>query len=108
MAQSNSYGDAQMLVQNKALPEGEMEVSLLDSFLKTIMKAHKPTSSESGKKPLFVDASFEKKKKSFIIQNRNQKLQPLTMNDIRKEINLLKREVIDLKKKVGKLETQTS
>jgi hypothetical protein len=34
MAQSNSDGDAQMLSQIKALPEGEMKVSLLDSFLK--------------------------------------------------------------------------
>jgi hypothetical protein len=44
----------------------------------------------------------------FIRQNRNEKLQPLTMNDIRKEINLLKKEVAYLKKKVGQLETQTS
>jgi hypothetical protein len=84
MAQSNSNADAWMFSQIKALPEREMKVALLDSFLKTMMKEHTPKSSESGKKPLFVDASFEKNTKSFIKQNKKEKLHPLTMNDISK------------------------
>lgn len=50
--------------------------------------------------------SILRKIQRYLSQNRNEKLQPLFMNDINKEINLLKREVSYLKKKVGQLETQ--
>jgi hypothetical protein len=54
MAQNHSDGDAQMLAQIKALPEGEMKAALLDSFLKTMVKCQQPaTTTNSGKKPLF-------------------------------------------------------
>ena len=62
MASSNTREDSQMLAQIQELPEGEMKASLLDSFMKTMVKTtqkyHDETSS--GKKPVFVDASFEK------------------------------------------------
>jgi len=76
MASRNIGEDAQMLAQIQALPEGEMKASLLDSFLKTMMKTTQKSHDEmsSGKKPVFVDASFEKNTKSFIKHNRNERL----------------------------------
>ena len=86
MASSNTGEDAQMLAQIQALPEGEMKASLLDSFLKTMMKTTQKSHDETslGNKPVFVDASFEKNTKSFIKHNRNERLQPLTLNDLGK------------------------
>ena len=90
MGHKNTCEDAQILSQIQALPEGEMKASLLDSFLKTMVKATQNSSQEkneensSGKKHVFVDASFEKNMKSFIKHNRNEKLQPLTLNDLGK------------------------
>ena len=83
MASSNTGEDAQMLAQIQALPEGEMKASLLDSFLKTMMKTTQKSHDEtsSRKNPVFVDASFEKNTKSFIKHNRNERLQPLTLNE---------------------------
>ena len=79
-----------MLSQIQALPKGEMKESLLESFLKTMMKTTQNPSQEkieetsSGKKPKFVDTSFDRNMKSFIIHNINEKLQPLTFNDLGK------------------------
>ena len=107
MASSNTREDAQMLAEIQALPKGDMKSSLLDSFLKTMMKTTQKSHDEtsSGKKHVFVDASFEKNAKSFIKHNRNEKLQPLTLNDLGKELNNLKREVSNLKHKVQGLES---
>ena len=62
MASSNIGEDAQMLAQIQALPEGEMKASLLDFFLKTMMKTTQKSHDEtsSGKNLVFVDASFER------------------------------------------------
>lgn len=80
MAHSNTGEDAQMLGQIQAFPEGEMKATLLDSFLKTMMKTSQGYSQENHEesslvnKPIFVDASFERNTKSFIQHNRNEKL----------------------------------
>jgi hypothetical protein len=67
MAQNQSDGDAQMLAQIKAFPEGEMKSALLDSLLKTMVKSQQPTTvTNIGKNTLFIDASFEINIKSFI------------------------------------------
>ena len=67
MASSNTREDAQILAQIQALREGEIKATLLDSFLKTMMKTTQKSHDEmsSSKKPIFVDASFEKNTKSF-------------------------------------------
>jgi hypothetical protein len=47
-----------------------MKDALLDSFLKTMVKSQQPaTTTNSGKKPLFIDPSFERNTESFIKQN---------------------------------------
>jgi hypothetical protein len=104
MAQNQSDGNAQMLAQIKSLLEGEMKAVLLDSFLKTMVKSQKPTTTtNSGKKPLFIYASFERNTKSFVRQNQNDKMRPLTINDLRKEINILKKEVAEIKQRLEKI-----
>lgn len=79
-----------------------MKVSFLDYFLKTMVKKYKPAKS-TCKKPLFIDASFEKNTKSFIKHNRNEKLQPLTVNDLGREINFLRKGSYRIEKKVAKI-----
>jgi hypothetical protein len=62
-----------------------MKASLLDSFLKTMVKTQQPTiATNSSKKPLFIDASFERNTKSFIRKKQNDKMRPLTINDLGK------------------------
>lgn len=43
MEQGGLDGDAQMLAHIKALPEGDMKVSLLDYFLKSMVNNYNPT-----------------------------------------------------------------
>lgn len=106
MAQGILDGDIQMLALIKEFPKGVVNIVLLDSFLKTMVKPYKPTKSTS-KKPLFVDAPFEKNTKSFIKHTINERRWPLTINDLGKEINCYKREAPKLKEKLQRMEEQS-
>ena len=48
MASRNTGEYAQMLAQIQALPEGEMKASLLDSFMKTMMKTTQKSHDETS------------------------------------------------------------
>lgn len=73
------------------------------------MKAtQQPSKTSNGKKPLFIDASYENNTKSFIKHTQAKDPQSLSINDIGKEIGLLKNDVAKLKYKVQKLEEQNN
>ena len=108
MYHSTRDQDAQMLSQIKALPEGDMKKSLLESFLKTMTAGQKQSNPESshkaGIKPLFLEASFEINTRSFIKHNKETKLQHPSLMDLAKEVFYLKKEVVELKLKMKQYE----
>jgi ubiquinone biosynthesis protein UbiJ len=72
-----------------------------------MVKAQQPaTTINLGKTLLFINASFERNTKSFIRQNQDDKMQSLTINDLRKEINILKKEVAEINQRLEKIEKE--
>jgi len=99
--------EAQMLAQIKALLEGEMKNSLLDTFVKTVKTDQRNKTVESSKRePLFIDAYYDRNTKTFIKFNREEKLQNTSVNDLAKEVLLLKKEVFELKGKIKRMEEE--
>jgi hypothetical protein len=92
--------EAQMLAQIKALPEGDMKNSLLETFLKTVKSEQRSITVETSKRePLFIEASFDRNTKTFIKYNKEAKLQNTSVTDLAKEMLLLKKEVTKKKSK---------
>jgi len=56
---------------------------------------------------LFLDVSFDKNTKTFIKYNKEAKLQNTSVTDLAKEMILLRKEVIELKEKLRKLEEES-
>ena len=83
---------------------------MLSSFLRTMLKTPQPQGNtvQTGKKPVFIDASYERNTRSFMRQNRNERLQPLTIGDVSRDINVLKSVVAELKDKVQRIENGTA
>ena len=99
--------EAQMLVQIKALPEGEMKNSLPDTFVKTVKTEQRNKTVEFSKRePMFIDASYDRNTKTFIKFNREAKLQNTSVTDLAKEVLLLKKEVSELKGKIKRMEEE--
>jgi hypothetical protein len=87
MFQNTGDQEAQMLAQIKALPEGDMKKSLLDTFVKTVKSEQRNKTVELPKREtLFIDASFDKNTKTFIKFNREAKLQNTSLTDLAKEV----------------------
>lgn len=99
--------EAQMLSQIKALPEGDMKTSLLETFVKTVKARQRTKTIESSKRePLFINASYDRNTKTFIKYNEEAKLQNTSVTDLAKEMLLLKKEVTELKEKIKRMETE--
>lgn len=97
--------EAQMLSQFKSLLEGDMKNSLLETFIKTVKTKQKNKHSELPKRrPLFIDASFDRNTKTYIKFNREPKLQNTSLTNLAKEVFSLKKEVCDLKENVKRIE----
>jgi hypothetical protein len=102
--------DSQMLAQIKALPEGDMKNSLLETFLNTMKEGQRLKNHESlnkGSQPLFLEASFERNTKSFIKYNKEANMQHTSIIDLAKDLVLLKKEVVDLKNKLKHFEEES-
>jgi len=111
MYSSTGDQEAQLLAQIKALPEGEIKNSLLETFLKSLNTEQRLKNPESLKKeiskPLFLEASFERNTKTFIKHNKEAKIQHTSVADFAKEIVFLKKEVVGLKNKLEKIEEES-
>jgi len=99
-----------MLAHIQELPEGELKENLLSSFLRTMLKTTQPQGNtvQTGRQPIFIDASYERNTRSFMQKIRNERLQPLTIGDVSREINVLKSNVAELKDKVQRIENGTT
>lgn len=89
--------------QIRAMEEGELKSRLLETFMQ-----YSSTSSNTrvSKKPIFVDASYEKNTKSYLRQQQANKVRPLTLGEVSKEIHNMKTEISALKSQVSRLEKE--
>lgn len=89
--------------QIRAMEEGELKSRLLETFMQ-----NSSTSSNTrvSKKPIFVDASYEKNTKSYLWQQQANKVRPLTLGEVSKEIHNMKTEISALKSQVSTLEKE--
>jgi chromosome segregation ATPase len=107
MFQNTGDQEAQMLAQIKALPEGDMKNSLLDTFVKIVKTEQRNKNVEPPRrKPLFIDSSFDRNTNTFTKFNREAKLQNTSITDLAKEILLLKKEISELKEKFKRMEEE--
>lgn len=102
MASTEEEVELRILSQIRAMEEGDMKNRPIEAFTDPVKTK---ASNESGKKPLFIDASYERKTKSF--QMHHQKLgrvRSLTLGEVSGEIHHLKAEISAIKAQIAEIQ----
>jgi len=91
-----------ILSQIRAMEEGDMKEILIAAFMDQLRVSG--SSKNTVKKPLFVDASFERNTKLFQKHQPHDKVRSLTLGEVSREIHHLKSEIYGLKSRIAGLE----
>lgn len=101
MASTEEEAEMKILAQTRNMEEGAMKDRLIEAFTEQLKSK---ASKESGKKPLFVDASYERNTKSFQMHHQKPgKLRSLTLGEVSGEIHQLKSEISAIKAQIAEL-----
>jgi len=93
--------EIKILSQIRAMEDGEMKSRLTEAFMDQLKSS---SSRNSGKKPLFVDASFERNTRSFQRhQEKPDKVRSLTLGEVSREIHNIKSEISTLKSQIAEI-----
>lgn len=102
MASTEEEAELKILSQIRIMEEGDMKNRLIEAFTDQL-KAK--ASKESGKKPLFVNASYERNTKSFQMHHQKPgKVRSLTLGEVSVEIYHLKAEISAIKTQIAEIQ----
>jgi len=102
MASTEEEAELKILSHIRAMEEGDMKNRLIEAFTNQLKTK---ASKESGKKSLFIDASYERNTKSFQMHHQKPgKVRSLMLGEVSGEIHHLKTEISAIKAQIA--ETQ--
>ena len=102
MASIEEEAELKILSQIRAMEEGDMKNRLIEAFTNQLKTK---ASKESGKKPLFIDASYERNTKSFQMHHQKpERVRSLTLGEVSGEIHHLKAEIFAIKSQIAEIQ----
>jgi len=102
MASAEEEAEMKILAQIRTMEEGDMKNHLIEAFTDQLKSR---ASKESGKKPLFVEASYERNTRSFQMHHQKPgKVRSLTLGEVSGEIHQLKSEISAIKTQIAELQ----